>query len=293
MPGQNTMKKIFFIGIPLALCAGCKDYKPEMERALMERDSVYMLSEAKDSSINAFLATLTEIETNLDSITQKQETITMETGDKTEFNKDIRSRINQDIVIINELLEKNKALVETLNTKLRNSNYNIASLKKMIDKLNGDIAVKDSELVALNTQLVEFRLTVDNMNRSMDSLHVENQQRDAVINEKITQLNTAYWSIGTYKQLKANNILNKQGGFLGLGKEKVLKSNFNNEAFNQIDITKVLSFDVNSKNARVITNHPTDSYKLEKDAKGVVTKLEITDPSKFWKASKYLVIVTG
>lgn len=60
-----------------------------------------------------------------------------------------------------------------------------------------------------------------------------------------------------------------------------------------IDITKVQSFDINNKNAKVVTNHPSDSYKMEKDAKGVILKLEITDPTRFWKASKYLVIVTG
>lgn len=266
-----------------------------MERALMERDSVLYMSEVKDSSINAFLSTLTEIETNLDSITQNQENIAMETKGSAdvEFNKDIRERINENITVINDLLTKNKEMIAALNEKLRKSNINISSLKKMIEKLNGDIAAKDAELATLNTQLADLRLMVDNLNHSMDSLTVQNQQKEAVINEKTNQLNTAYWAIGTYKQLKASNILNKQGGFLGIGKEKVLKTNFNNEGFNQIDVTKVNIFEINNKSAKVITNHPTDSYTMEKDAKGVILKLEITDPTRFWKASKYLVIVTG
>jgi uncharacterized coiled-coil protein SlyX len=287
------MRKYLLFLVPVAILAGCKDYKPEMERALMERDSIMFMSEVKDSSINAFLATLSEIETNLDSITANQEAIAMETTDNVEFNKDIRERINENIQVINDLLNKNKDMISALNEKLRKSNVNIASLKKMIDKLNSDIAVKDAELATLNTQLADLRLMVDNLNLSMDSLTAANQQKEAVINEKTNQLNTAYWAIGNYKQLKASNILNKQGGFLGIGKEKVLKTNFNNDGFNQIDITKVNQFDINNKSAKVITNHPTDSYTLEKDAKGVILKLEITDPTRFWKASKYLVIVTG
>lgn len=287
------MKKILFVLVPFALATGCKDYKPEMEKALIERDSVLMMSEAKDSSINAFLGTLNEIESNLDSITQSQYAISMVSGDKIEFSQDIRERINQNIGIINELLEKNKLMLGSLNEKLRKSNINISSLKKMIEKLNADIAQKDAELTSLNTQLSDYRLMVDNLNRSMDSLNVMNQQKEEVISEKTTQLNTAYWAIGNYKQLKASSILNKQGGFLGMGKEKVLKKDFNNEGFNLIDITKVQSFDINNKNAKVVTNHPSDSYKMEKDAKGVILKLEITDPTRFWKASKYLVIVTG
>lgn len=287
------MKKLIIPVCIVSMLFSCKDYKPEMERALMERDSILLIGEAKDSSINEFLTTLTQIEANLDSITQNQEAITEASGEKVEFNKDIRERINQNIIFINDLLEKNKAMLNTLNEKLRKSNYTIGSLKKMIEKLNADIAAKDSELVVLNTSLADMRLSVDSLSNSVAELKIQNEQKEVVISDKITQLNTAYWAIGDYKQLKASNILNKEGGFLGLGKEKVLRKDFNNDGFNQIDITLVKSFDINNKSAKVVTNHPTDSYTLEKDAKGVITKLEITDPARFWKASKYLVIVTG
>ena len=287
------MKKLIITICAFSLLAGCKDYKPEMERAMMERDSIQLIGEAKDSSINTFLETLTQIEANLDSITQNQEAISEASGENVEFNKDIRERINQNIVFINELLEKNTSMLNSLNEKLRNSNYNIASLKKMIEQLNSNIAAKDSELVVLNNSLAGFRLTVDSLNTSITELRLQNQEKETVISTKENQLNTAYWAIGDYKQLKASNILNKEGGFLGMGKEQVLKKDFNNDGFNQIDITKVKTFEINNKSAKVVTNHPSDSYTLEKDAKGVIIKLEITDPARFWKASKYLVIVTG
>ena len=117
------MKKILFALIPLAIVTSCKDYKPEMEQALIERDSVMIMSEAKDSSINAFLETLNEIEINLDSITQNQEAIAMASGDKVEFSKDIRERINQNIGIINELLENAK------------KDKNVTEDKELIDRL--------------------------------------------------------------------------------------------------------------------------------------------------------------
>jgi septal ring factor EnvC (AmiA/AmiB activator) len=298
MHGFNNRRdfaiSFFMVGL---ICSGlfsaCKDYKPEMERAMMERDSIQLIGYAKDSSINAFLETLTQIESNLDSITQNQEAITTATDDQVEFNRDIRERINLNISIINDLLTKNRELVESLNTKLKNSNYKISSLQKMIDKLNADIAAKDSELVSLNLVLTGLRGTVDSLNATVADLRLMNEQKEAVITDKTSQINTAYWAKGTYKELKAANILNKQGGFLGLGKEQVLKKDFNNDGFTQIDITKTTEFEINNKSARILTNHPTGSYNLEKDAKGVILKLEILDASKFWKASKYLVIVTG
>jgi hypothetical protein len=87
--------------------------------------------------------------------------------------------------------------------------------------------------------------------------------------------------------------MKKEGGFLGMGKDKVLEGDLNPESFTKIDITKLNIISINSKEAKLITNHPPDSYKLNKDIKGFVKTLEITNPNRFWKSSKYLVIVTG
>jgi DNA repair exonuclease SbcCD ATPase subunit len=287
------MKYRLLFVVSALLLAGCKDYKPEMERAVMERDSIQMLGMAKDSSINAFIETLNEIEGNLDSITQSQQAIATASGDQVEFSKDIRERIHQNIDIISELMNKNKEMLDNLNQKLKNSNYNIASLKKMIEKLTADIALKEQEIAMMAEQIGGLKIEIDGLNRSVDSLRVVNTQKENVIDDKINQLNTAYWTIGTYKQLKETNILNKQGGFLGMGKAKVIRKDFNQDAFNKVDITKTSTIDINHKSPKLITTHPTDSYKLNKNEKGVVTTLEITDPIRFWKASKYLVIVTG
>ena len=43
------------------------------------------------------------------------------------------------------------------------------------------------------------------------------------------------------------------------------------------------------KSAKLLTNHPAGSYKLEKDNKGQYV-LHITAPETFWSVSKYLVI---
>src|SRR5688572_1018634 len=241
---KSIFKFVAIATLGASLFSGCKDYKPEMERALIERDSIQLMGEAKDSSISAFLETLTQIEANLDSITQNQEAISEATADKVEFNKDIRERINYNIRFINELLEKNKSMIISLNEKLKNAQYNNASLKKIIAQLNENIAIKDTELVMLSNELSGLRLVVDSLNLSIADLKTQNEEKETVIGDKTTQLNTAYWVIGTYKQLKARNILDKQGGFLGIGKEEVLKNDFDNNGFTQIDITMVTSFDV-------------------------------------------------
>lgn len=289
------LPKQFIAGLIItgaSIVSSCKDYKPEMEQAMMQRDSILMMSMAKDSSINEFLNTLTTIETNLDSITRSQNAISMETEGKTEFSQDIRERIYQNIDLINRLLESNKEMMSGLQEKLRKNNYTISSLREMVAKLEADLINKDAQIADLNKQLTDLRLVVDGLNLALDSMSRQNMTKEQIIADQTGKLNTAYYTMGTYKQLRDKNILSKEGGFLGIGKQQVMKRDFDSEAFTLVDITKTESIEINSKSAKVLTNHPSDTYTLEKE-NDMFTKLVIKDPARFWKASKFLVIVTG
>lgn len=73
-------------------------------------------------------------------------------------------------------------------------------------------------------------------------------------------------------------------------KGSVLKDgDINKDYFTQIDIRTTKEIKLYSKDADVLTTHPTGSYALDKDDKGLLT-LRITNPKEFWSVSKYLVI---
>lgn len=264
-----------------------------MERAIIERDSVMILSATKDSSISSYIESMDEIESNLDSIARTQLTIAKQTSNGTELSQDTKDRINYNIDVIGELLKRNSQIIEDLNKRLSGSDMTIASLRKKISKLTEENALKDQEIVALKDEAGMMRTAISGLTRSVDSLNVETQQRDIIISQKTEQINTAYWVVGTYKELNTRKVMKKEGGFLGIGKDKVLESDLNPDAFQKIDITKFNTIAVNAKTVKMVTNHPADSYKLNKDIKGEVKSIEITNPSRFWKSSKYLVIVTG
>jgi len=283
---------ILVLLVALLSFSACKDYKPEMEQALMERDSILMVNEAKDSSLNEFLETLNVIELNLDSITQAQNAISMDTKNTVEFSQDIRDRIGANIMVIGNLLLENQDKIEQLNAQLNKSNINLSALRRQVARLKTDIELKDVEIAELNQKLLDMNLAIEGLNLSIDSLNKINSSKENLITEQINQINTAYYVIGTYKELKEKNIISAEGGFLGIGKEKVLKPDFNTDSFTKIDITKVKEFVLNNKNIKVVTNHSSDSYELEKDDE-VIIKLKVTNTTGFWRASKYLVIITG
>ena len=67
--------------------------------------------------------------------------------------------------------------------------------------------------------------------------------------------------------------------------------NFSDTSFRQIDITVTKSIPVNSKNAKLISEHPSGSYEFIRDKDKKIESLEIKDPALFWKISKYAVVL--
>ncbi len=274
---------------------GCKDHEAENKIAQLQKaqDSLMSMENAKDSSINSFVGSFNEIEANLDSVKKHQSIITAKSKSKGELSQNAKDRINDDIKLINEFMDQNKQKLAYLNEKLRQSDFKIVSLQKMIETLKSQLISKDSELVDLNKQLVTVNANVVKLKSNIAELQATGEKQSQTIADQTTKLNTAFYILGAYKDLKNKKVLDKDGGFLGLiGRNEKVKDDFNTDAFTRIDITKTSTITIESKHAELVTTHPAGSYKLEKNDKKVYEKLIITNPEKFWSASKYLVIVT-
>ena len=77
-----------------------------------------------------------------------------------------------------------------------------------------------------------------------------------------------------------------------MGKTKTLAKDFNRDYFTRIDITQtqIIPIETEEDEVKLISNHPSESYKINKENEQVKS-LEITDPKKFWNPSKYLVVL--
>jgi hypothetical protein len=95
--------------------------------------------------------------------------------------------------------------------------------------------------------------------------------------------------VGRSKDLEKAKLIDKHGGLLGMGKTAKLSDNLDNSMFTKIDYTQTTVIPVNSKNMKLVTSHPEDSYTVDKTDK-TVNSITITNPDRFWSASKYLVI---
>lgn len=266
--------------------------KKKLAASEHEKDSLIAVLNQRDSSLNDFISSFNEVESNLTAVTEKQHVINVHTENVTELKANQKQRVNEQIAAINDLMEKNRKDLEELNRKLKGSSGKNAQLTKMVATLNDQIALKNKELMDLNDKLNLLNAQVEQLQTNVVTLTEENTAKTQTIAEQTTALHTAYYVVGKTKELQDAKIIDRSGGLLGIGKTAKLSGNIDNSKFQRIDYTQTTSIPVNSE-MKIVTSHPADSYTLEKDAKNKdkVTNIVITNPEKFWSASKYLVVV--
>ena len=286
------MKRLLFIALISAGLTGCQNNEPNAQVEMMraERDSVAREAAAKDSTVNSFMESLNEIEDNLREVKQRQGNITTSAKGGGELQGTAKERINEDINYINELMDENKQKLSSLQSKIKKSNIKLGEFEKTIARMTTQLAEKDTEISGLKEQLAAMNIQITDLNTNVTTLQTESATKTQMIDQQTTKLNTAYYAVGTYKELRDNKVVNKEGGFLGMGKKKILKSDFNQDYFTMIDVAQVTTIPVNAKNAKVITNHPSSSYKIDLDGKKMAKSITITNPDAFWRSSKYLVV---
>lgn len=284
------------IGFVILIAAGVIFYsmfKREQQRQIaMMEDQKYSFTELltqRDSTINDWVVTFDEIEKNLQSIKEKEKIISMNASDR-EFSKDRKQQIMEDINYINTLLDQNKKKIASLNEQLKKSGGTIRGLQTKITELEAAMKQSEIEISDLKTVLTEKNFKIEQLNSKVSDMQVSIEQKDQTINTQIAEMNKAFVTAGTFKELKTKGLVSKEGGFLGLGKNKSLKENFPDSIFAQIDITVTKTIPVNSKSAKLITEHPAGSYQMVRENKDKIAYIEITDPNTFWKISKYAVV---
>ena len=286
------MKNLIYVLSVLALVS-CGQHKKEIAVMQARQDSITQVAEQKNNTILEFIDEMNEIQTNLDSIKAIEKIISVEKASSVELKTAAKDRIAEDISQINDLLQKNKALVKSLTNKYKASNAKITELETTIANMTKQMADKDADIASLTAELEALHINVTNLNQQIETITAESaktiKEKEQAFEEQGNVMNTAYWASGTKKELADKNVIEKEGGVLGLGKTLTLKKDFNRDYFQKIDIREFKQMTLNAKKAVLLANHPADSYHLTGTNK--VDGLVIDKPDEFWKTSKYLVVV--
>ncbi|MFT4543818.1 MAG: hypothetical protein ACI9UR_000485 [Bacteroidia bacterium] len=291
------MRAFTLIIISVVLLSSCDQREKELEQKLLEMEQS---ASKKDNDINSFIDSFTEIQTNLDSIKQLEGIITARAIDNLESSSTAEDAIIEDMMLIYENMKRTRNQIETLEKNLNSSSIASDKLKKLIAKLKYDIIAKDDEIMMLKEGLVESNIYIDKLMSSVDRLALENerrvqviQQKNVELQEKEEEIQTGFWIAGTTKGLRNQNIIDKEGAFLGIGGVKVVSEEMNLDDLAQINIQEITEIELTGKKPELVTSHPKHTYEFVMGEKNQVEKLVIDDPDAFWQNSKVLVIIVN
>ena len=282
------MKKYFLLLLIPVFVASCgREAKKKAEELQARTDSLMNQTMQKDEAINEFVRSINDIQSTLDTIKMKENVINLSTERGGELKQTAKDQIKTDIQTIYSMMLKNKDQLAKLSKKLKAANMKVDELQKMVTRLEKDIASKSAEIEELRGSLAKINIKFEAATLKIDTLSkTVNEQGQKINNQTQTiasqeeALNTAYYVIGTSKDLKKNGVVKKSD----------VLADFNKELFTKIDIRKTIEISILSKKAKILSSHPTASYKFTGDKK-VIQSLQILDYKAFWSNSKYLVIM--
>jgi len=266
-----------------------RDHEEQM--ALMENQRLTLTKQLtdRDSTINDWLMTFDKIEKDMSLIKQKENMITLKSSGS-ELSKDKKEQVLADIKDINTLLDNNRKKIASLNAQLKNSNGALKGLQERVESLDATLKQYEMDIADLKSNLTKKDFEINQLNVKMAVLDETVTKQYETIQNQTDKLNQAFLASGTYKELKEKGIISKVGGFLGLGRTGTLVPDLPQKSFSKIDIMETKTIPVHSREAKLITKHPSDSYVMVPEEGKRIAYIEIKDPENFWKISKYAVV---
>ncbi|WP_346863239.1 hypothetical protein [uncultured Draconibacterium sp.] len=291
------MKRIVIFCFTLLFLNSCHNYKKDAERLTVVRDSLANEAVIKDSSIVEYLNDFNEILVTLDSIKKVEKLVTVQSARGREMNYRQKKMILEDIDLLNKLIQDNKAQITALQKKLNQANYKIGTLnstivelERMVQNLEKQVEDKDTEIIALSKQVEKLTRNITVLNEKITVIETESAEKTSTIQKQTLELNKAYYAYGSFAELSENNVIERKGGVLGIGKSVTMKEDFNRDYFTEVDIREFDLIPLMVKKADVVSVHSAGSFHISGEK--TADTLFIDNKTEFWKASKFLVIVT-
>ena len=227
------MKKIAYLVwlmIALAVMPACKRTN-QLEQEAMRQDSINAVLQDSINTANAekdsLMQLMGDIADGMEKIKELEDIVSV--NNLNGETPDRKKQIRDDIVLIQQSINKHKQRLAELEKRLKQStNYN-STMQKSIAQLKSQLEDQQKDINNLTEQLAAAHIQIKNLNQSVDSLNTVNkavvkekeaaQQESKELTNEVTNLNTCYYVVGSKKELKNNKII--ETGFLR--KTKILQ----------------------------------------------------------------------
>ncbi|MCI7464912.1 MAG: hypothetical protein MSB01_01290 [Bacteroidales bacterium] len=260
------------------------------EREKQLQDSFAAVMSNKDAELETLFQQLNEIDASLGEIAKTYGEVAQASDISGEVNKDAVSSIRSKITTISNILASDREKLAAVSARISKNQRQNKQLQTFVSNLEERIKEQEMQIQSLTEELQKKNVKIDELTKNVENLESASKQKDKKIMQIEDEKNTAYFAIGTKKELRAKNLIDRKGGFIGLGKADVLSNNTDFASLTKIDTRNTQEIPLTGKKIKIVTSHPTSSYSLEGDETRP-TSIRITNPDLFWKASKCLIIM--
>lgn len=293
MQHRLTSVSLLFVALMMAACNNV-ERSEKYQTLLAERDSLYTEVVAAKGGFDEALNTINEIENALESVRAQENIIMMENQEGN------TNRAVSEISAIQQTLQENRNKINDLEQRLAEQgskskalNQTVSRLKKQLEEkdtfiknLKDELQQSKAQIATLNEQVSDLSENINELNSNLDVMAVQNAAQQATIENQDAQLNTVWICIAPQQTLVEKGIVSKGGLFQA---SEISKQGFDKSQFMQGNKRDLSVIPLNTKKAKIMTNHPESSYQLVEGEEGSLS-IDILDKDAFWSISNYLVV---
>lgn len=284
--------KYFFLSLITISCVSNSETVSEESRRI---DSLQSVLSSKDQAINSlefqklnddsivnlYALYIQKIKDNINEI-NKQELIINNKKNNPDFIEKDTTDIIKSIKILSKKLQENESMILALNNAVKLEKDKNSQFVSKVTDLREEIAQSNREVYYLKEEL-------NSMNVSFEAIFKKYNLQNKKISDLNQKLNEVAYVIGSKSELLDNGVLTKSGGLIGIGKTRKLNSDLNTDYFTYVSKYKFQNIPLGYKTVRLMTAHPTSSYRLS-TSNEIIDSLIIINQDDFWRNSKFLVV---
>jgi hypothetical protein len=311
-PRLASSRAVGFGALALLLLGGCQDKKAiaEAERLSVElaaataaRDSLAGIVSSADADKDRALTELAEasrfaqqIDEELRQVRGLSSKVQPQTGDESGRTQVAAAR--EDILVrlkqMRQRLNARQADLSRTRDSLVALRGESSAAAQLVRDLQAQLAQRGKEIVAFEAEVRELR-------EANVQLTYEKSALADTVRQVETQANRVFYVVGTKQQLLDRRIVTEEGGsrallVVRLGETLVPARSLDESSFTMADKRETLTIALprSDKDYRIVSRHDASLVEADrKDKNGSFRgeHIRITDPTTFWAASPFLIIV--
>jgi len=194
---------------------------------------------------------------------------------------------------INNFFRDSQSLLDSTEFAIQQSSIPQSSLIPIIETVRSYLTYQEKLFIEVYGNIHSIKKQVSQLQKTIVSKQAEMMEKEKesqnLIKQKEKEARMIFYLVGGKPELERAKAIKRKGGFLGIGSTIQLSDKLDDMYFQSGDFNFIKEIALgNTKKANLITTHPKGTY-LIFDTPGE-RFLKVTNPEKFWSASKFLVV---